>query len=315
MPSDLDAENSKSSRRAKTSGFHRYLLADSKDRDWGIYATSAGYVDVAPGAPYPPTDHPKSHLFNWEDGRELDELQVHFITRGEGVFETSRQPAARRRVEPGAAFMLFPGTWHRYAPSADTGWFEYWIGLKGAYVEQLLAKEMFTPAQPLFRPADDSALLRLFTEVLACLRHHPVGTSRVLGSLAVSILAELQTSTVAAPPAENRTDQVVHEAKLMLGQHLEQEVDLELMAKKLSVGYHWLRRAFKQETGQSLHQYRLQLRLSRAKVLLKSTDATVEQIALQTGFIDAYYFSHLFKQKTGVPPTGWRKAGTTSIPI
>ena len=30
--------------------FHRYLLVDSKDRDWGIYATSAGYVDIVPGA-------------------------------------------------------------------------------------------------------------------------------------------------------------------------------------------------------------------------------------------------------------------------
>lgn len=314
MVPDPEAEASRFSRRAKTS-YHRYLLADSKDRDWGIYATSAGYVNVEPGAPYPPPGHPKSHAFNWEEGRQLDEMQIHFITRGSGILENSREPGGKRRVASGNAFILFPGVWHRYAPLSQTGWFEYWIALKGAYVEQLLEKKLFTPDHPVFTPSDGSPILRLFTEVVACLRHHPVGTARVLGSLAATILAELQTSTVAVAPAKNRTDHLVHEAKLMLGQHLEEEVDLAVMAKTLSVGYHWLRRAFKQETGQSLHQYRLQLRLSRAKVLLKGTDSTVEQIAGQTGFTDPYYFSQIFKRKTGHSPTSWRRAGTLSIPI
>ncbi|MBS0632481.1 MAG: AraC family transcriptional regulator [Verrucomicrobia bacterium] len=292
---------------ADPKSFYRYLLADSQDRDWGIYATSAGYVDIAPGAPYPPAGHPKNYRFCWEEGRRLDELQIHFITRGGGVFESNEEGGPSQRVAPGGAFVLFPQVWHRYAPQAETGWFEYWIGLKGDHVERLLQKKLFRPDHPVFTPADSSALLRLFTEVVACLRHHSVGTSRTLGSVALQILAELQTGAAPAAPAEKHTDHVIREAKLMLDQHLEQEVDLELMAKKLNVGYHWLRRAFKQETGQSLHQYRLQNRLNRAKLLLKSSDATVEQIALQTGFTDPYYFSSIFKQKTGSTPSGWRR--------
>ncbi len=78
-------------------------------------------------------------------------------------------------------------------------------------------------------------------------------------------------------------------------------------------GYHWLRRAFKSETGQSLHQYRLQVRLSRAKLLLKNSDSSVEEIARQTGFEDPYYFSQIFKRKMGVTPTSWRKGDTALI--
>jgi AraC-like DNA-binding protein len=295
--------------------FYRYLLTDSKDRDWGIRATSAGYVNIGAGAPYPPAGHPKSHAFRWENGRQLDELQIHFITQGAGVFESSKHADRKTRIAAGNAFILFPGVWHRYAPLNDTGWFEYWIGLKGDYVERLLEKRFFTPSHPVFAPTDSSPLLRLFTEMVGCLRHHSVGTSRVLGSLAALILAELQTGAVAATPVENRAEHVVREAKLMLDQHLEQEVDLELMAKKLGVGYHWLRRAFKQETGQSLHQYRLQNRLSRAKLLLKSSDATVEQIARQTGFEDPYYFSQIFKRKTGSTPSGWRRGDPSPIAV
>jgi len=227
------------------------------------------------------------------------------------VFESGKEGSRREKITSGSAFLLFPGVWHRYAPQATTGWFEYWIGLKGEYVERLLQKHFFTPGHPVFSPSDSSALLRLFTEAVGYLRHHSTGTSRVLGSLATQILAELQAGAVAAPAAETRAEHFVHEAKLMLGQHLEQELDLELLSKKLGVGYHWLRRAFKQETGQSLHQYRLQVRLSRAKLQLKNTRASVEQIARETGFGDPYYFSQFFKQKTGVTPTSWRKGDTT----
>lgn len=290
--------------------FYRYLLADSQDRDWGIYATSAGYVDIAPGAPYPPAGHPKRYTFQWDQGRELDEVQLHFIARGSGLLEHGRAGARREQaIAPGQAFILFPHVWHRYAPRPETGWFEYWIGLKGETLERLLQHGFFTPAQPLFAPADTGPLLRLFSDAVACLRHHSVGTPRLLGSLALLILAELQTGAVVPPTAGGkRTEQLVHETKLMLGQHLDQELDLEQLARQLNVGYHWLRRAFKQETGQSMHQYRLQLRLNRARALLKNTDTTIEQIALQTGFDSPFYFSQLFKRKTGCSPRDWRRA-------
>jgi AraC-like DNA-binding protein len=41
----------------------------------------------------------------------------------------------------------------------------------------------------------------------------------------------------------------------------------------------------------------------------------VEQIAQRTGFTDPYYFSEIFKRKTGCSPTRWRKSDTPPIPI
>jgi AraC-like DNA-binding protein len=290
--------------------FYRYLLADSRDRDWGIYATSAGYVDIAPGAHYPPAGHPKRYAFEWKDGRELDEVQVHFISRGEGVFESAKNCRKGRRIASGSTFITFPQVWHRYTPLDHTGWLEYWIGFKGHYAEHLLKRHFFTPSHPVLTLPDTGPLLRLFTEAVGCIRHHPVGAPRLLGALAGHILAEMQVATAEAPAAigDNRGERIMHEAKLMLGQHLDVDFELELLAQKLNVGYHWLRRAFKRETGQSLHQYRLQIRINRARLLLRNSDATVGQVAQQTGFDSPYYFSQIFKRKTGCTPTGWRKA-------
>ncbi|MFI5357053.1 MAG: AraC family transcriptional regulator, partial [Opitutales bacterium] len=85
--------------RSAAKSFYRYFLADSKDRAWGIYATSAGYVDIGPGEAYPPAGHPKNYTFQWDDGRKLDEVQIHFLARGEGVFES---PGGARPLRAGS---------------------------------------------------------------------------------------------------------------------------------------------------------------------------------------------------------------------
>ena len=46
-----------------------------------------------------------------------------------------------------------------------------------------------------------------------------------------------------------------------------------------------------------------------------SDQPDVERIAEQTGFTDPYYFSEIFKRKTGVTPTGWRKSEPPHIAI
>jgi len=286
--------------------FYRYLPTDSMDRDWGIYATSAGFVDIAPGMTYPPPGHPKDYAFLWDKGRQLDEIQVHLILRGSGVFESGMGTRRKHSIEPGCVFVLFPQVWHRYRPRESTGWLEYWIGFKGEALNHIMSKHFFSPTKSIFNLTDATPILNLFTEVITQLRVHPPGVSRIIGSLDLNIMAKVHASVATPQPLKNRTETIVSESRLMLGQHLEHDLELELLAQKLGVGYHWLRRLFKQQTGISMNQYRLQVRVNRAKQLLTETDLTVGQIAATTGFENGYYFSQLFKSKAGCAPTRWR---------
>ena len=42
----------------------KYLVANDRDRLWGIVATSVGYQRVCPGEVYPPAGHPEGYRFN-----------------------------------------------------------------------------------------------------------------------------------------------------------------------------------------------------------------------------------------------------------
>ncbi|MBN8457566.1 MAG: helix-turn-helix domain-containing protein [Verrucomicrobia bacterium] len=70
-----------------------------------------------------------------------------------------------------------------------------------------------------------------------------------------------------------------------------------------------LLRIFRQATGQSPIRFLIGLRIEAAKKLLRQTDRTMTEIALETGFGDSNYFARKFKESTGRSPTDYRRAG------
>lgn len=83
----------------------KYLVANDRDRLWGIVATSVGYQRVCPGEVYPPAGHPEGYRFNVSEGRVLDEYQLIYVVDGEGVLESGGR---RYRLTPGVMFLSFP---------------------------------------------------------------------------------------------------------------------------------------------------------------------------------------------------------------
>ncbi len=61
--------------------------------------------------------------------------------------------------------------------------------------------------------------------------------------------------------------------------------------------------------GMSPKQYILKLRLNAAVELLLQGTKSVQEIAADTGFQDAKYFSRIFKKQFGVPPSQYRELG------
>ena len=66
---------------------------------------------------------------------------------------------------------------------------------------------------------------------------------------------------------------------------------------------------FKDSYGITPYAYFLNRKISLAKGMLLNTNLTIKQIAYSLNFTDEYYFSNVFKQKTGMSPTKYRKKG------
>ena len=80
-------------------------------------------------------------------------------------------------------------------------------------------------------------------------------------------------------------------------------------------GYHpfYVSTVIKEKRGVTLHQYVVAYRLRLAKNLLECTDKTVAEIAEETGFTDASYFTKSFKAAFGKTPKEWRNEANEDL--
>ena len=118
--------------------YYKYLPVSREDENWGLCVLNTGCTHIEATGLYPFKTHPAHHYFNWSIGRILNEYQIIYITRGRGLFESDSCKC--KEIEAGTIIILFPGERHRYKPDSDTGWDEYWIGLKGDIIDNLVKK-------------------------------------------------------------------------------------------------------------------------------------------------------------------------------
>ena len=94
---------------------------------------------------------------------------------------------------------------------------------------------------------------------------------------------------------------------LYLEQDASDRMSIAEIAAMCNVDESCFRRLFKQYSGLSPSEYRLQNMIRRAKALLRSQDMTVSEISARLGFQDPAYFSRIFKKKTGFSPSAYVK--------
>jgi len=90
-------------------------------------------------------------------------------------------------------------------------------------------------------------------------------------------------------------------------EHLGDQIGLSALARLARLSQHHFCRAFKHSFGIPPHQYHLQRRIERAKVLLADPKESVTDIALTLGYSQISSFSVAFRKLTGWTPTKYRR--------
>jgi len=124
--------------------------------------------------------------------------------------------------------------------------------------------------------------------------------------LAAEILALLRW-TSHRQATLRRMDQVISESQALLAGDLEGKLSLEQIARQIGVGYSYFRRKFKNQTGLSPKQYRIEIRHHRVKNLLLNTSLTVKEISQDLGYSSPFHLSQEFSRITGLSPHQWRQ--------
>ncbi|MEM6666206.1 MAG: GlxA family transcriptional regulator [Pseudomonadota bacterium] len=84
--------------------------------------------------------------------------------------------------------------------------------------------------------------------------------------------------------------------------NLEDPLPRQTLAYSAGVSVRQLERLFRTHLGRTLGQYYLELRLRRARAMLKQTSQSVLDVAVACGFVSASHFSRAYRQRFGQAP-------------
>lgn len=93
---------------------------------------------------------------------------------------------------------------------------------------------------------------------------------------------------------------------VMKSLHMRESVSREEVAGAVFLNPAYLSRLFKRETGVSLSDYIIRIRLEKARELLVTTNYKISHIAEMVGYESFPHFTRLFKKMVGVGPHHYR---------
>jgi two-component system response regulator YesN len=88
--------------------------------------------------------------------------------------------------------------------------------------------------------------------------------------------------------------------------YMEPELSLNDVAAQVNLSPCHFSAVFSQETGQTFKECLTEIRIKKAKELLRTTGLKTFEICYQVGYNDPHYFSHVFKKQTGRTPGEFR---------
>ena len=107
--------------------------------------------------------------------------------------------------------------------------------------------------------------------------------------------------------AKEVTDLTVLRMKSMIDEFYNTGITLDEIAERMNMTPEYLGTKFHRELGVSFKAYIKEVRINKAKELLRSTPLKLYEIAEKVGYTDSKYFSKVFKETTGQLPADYRK--------
>ncbi|MCZ8515726.1 helix-turn-helix domain-containing protein [Paenibacillus filicis] len=231
-----------------------------------------------------------------------------YTLSGEGRFRTAGD-AAEHICRAGDFRLLKPGTMHDYATGDGGEWEFLWTHFvpPASWMPLLLWRET-TPGllEHDVEPGTEAEvrIRATFGRMIADSRGlSPLGERLAMNALEeILLLLAQRTEKGERRELDSRVEQVLR----VLEQDLTAKHTVDGLAARVHLSSSRLAHLFKKQTGDSLLETYLKMRLRHASRLLLYTDRPIAEIAGDTGFPNPFYFSEQFTAFFGCSPTAYR---------
>jgi AraC-like DNA-binding protein len=301
---------------------HHYFPVDDAAMAAGLYLTGSGRERYKPFETYPHATHPRMYMFSWNSGRILPEYQLVYIQSGTGEFES--HATGRIEVSAGTALLLLPDVWHRYRPTAKTGWTEMYLSFNGQIPHIWQLTGLITRQNPVRRVNTPVKLAESMGAIIELAGNNPTMSPQQMALLTLGTLALVlggsrpvhQNNTVdSAPPERVPTQDLIVNAGLhLIWNQSHRNLSVHDIAGKLGVQRRTLARHFLSVRGRNVLAEITSCRVARAQRMLRETRLPVKRIAYAAGFNSPTHLAVVFRREIGLSPREYREKGMADLP-
>ncbi len=225
---------------------------------------------------------------------------LHYVERGHGLYRIHGQT-----YTPGAGEVFFipPYVSTYYEADRADPWTYKWVGLLGSGLDEAFAAAGLTDRHP---------VRGVGAQVSACMdrliRPGAQSTEPAQIMEMYRLLDALQQDSRGSAARPDAGRRYVEEAEAYVRRYLYRRITVEEVAAQVNVDRSYLTALFKKHRDCSTQQFILDVKMQAACDYLIKTDYDIARIAKSVGYEDVFVFSHAFRTRCGVSPSGFRAA-------
>ena len=226
---------------------------------------------------------------------------LEYIVSGKGYLKVDGK---LHTLHANDVYLLEPGSSHEYYADKDEPFKKYWINFKSDVFFHILHEYDLSQIY-VFHDTDISEeMTKIFALERVSLYNDQIykQASKYLFTIFMKLAEKNHIKAEGSVIAQ----QILAE----LDKAIDSSVSIDEICETLFISRSKLIREFKKHYDITPHAYLVNRKIAFSKMLLQNSAHSIKSISNHLGFADEHYFSNIFKQKTGMTPSEYRKSRT-----
>ncbi|MDD4689680.1 MAG: AraC family transcriptional regulator [Eubacteriales bacterium] len=257
-----------------------------------FYVIETGYID--------------GELFSGGGHDNLDSFLLLYVCDGEVILDYDN---IKYLIKKNSMFVIDCNKHHKlYTHNNKAMWalYLYFNGIQTAGYYDLISKSGIT----VFEIENKKTIMSLLWQIVS-LNQKKAGYAELLTSLNITrILTDVCMFCSNDAIHEAEYPDCVNYTYDYIAKNYNKKITLSMLSELFFVNKYHLSREFKRCAGITINEHLTTIRINKARALLRYSNKSVEEIAIETGFCNATHFIRVFRKNEQVTPLFYRNQWT-----
>lgn len=192
--------------------------------------------------------------------------------------------------------------------SGDDLWQLQWAHFNGSTMERIYEKYRQRGGLPIFSTQYGNQYLDLLNQMYALAENASYIVNMELSQLLMSLLTLVMKETLHKQDSRNHATSKVdlQSVKSYIDSHYMEPINLDHLAETFYIDKFYLTKIFKSQFDTTINNHLIQVRITKAKELLRFSQMSIEEIGQKVGIPEPNYFARVFKKVEGISPSVYR---------